>query len=117
MSINGKVNYLHLPYDEEGAFTFCNHCKKTCERVTIELHQGFLEDWINLICSRCKKSIWTSELDRKRTKDNKKCFNCKKPTNNMDCDCSVCGGKLGKRIRYYCSEKCYNKKEQENEHQ
>ncbi len=72
MSINGEVNYQHLPYDEEGAFTYCKHCKHTCERATVELHQGIASNWICLRCSRCKKSIWTGEIKRKQTKDDKK---------------------------------------------
>jgi len=108
MSINGVVNYWHLPYDEEGAFTYCNHCKKTCDRVTVEFHEGWMDNWINLRCAKCKKSIWTSKLKRKQTKDDKKCQICKKPTNWIDCE--IHGGSFSnKRHNYWCSRKCYNK--------
>ena len=108
MSINGVVDYWHLPYGEEGAFTYCNHCKKTCERVNVEFHEGWTNDWMVLRCSKCKKSIWTSNLHRKQTKDNKKCDICKKPTNWIDCNTS--GGRLGEKgMKYWCSKKCYKK--------
>ncbi len=108
MSINGEVNYWHLPSDEKGAFTFCNNCKKTYDRVIVEFHNGIVNDWMVLICSKCKKAIWTSELERKQTKDNKKCAICKKPTNWIDCEAH--GGSFGnKKHNYWCSKKCYKK--------
>jgi len=112
MSINGEVNYHHLPYDEEGAFTYCNHCKQTCDRATIELHQGFMDDWICLRCPKCKNSIWESKLKRKQTKDNKKCEVCKKPTNWIDCYSHGWATyyKKGKE-RFICSKKCADKME------
>ena len=107
MSINGAVDYWHLPYDEEGAFTYCKHCKKTCDRVTIEFNEGWIEDWMNLKCPKCNKSIWTSKLKRKQTKDNKNCAICKKPTNWIDC--IVSGGRLSEGTNYWCSTKCHKK--------
>jgi len=108
MAINGSVNYWHLPYDEEGAFTFCRHCQKTCERVTVEFHEGWLNNWMNLNCAKCGKSIWTSKLHRKPTKDNKKCWICGKPTNWVDCACR--SSRLGEVTEQYtCSSKCYHK--------
>lgn len=108
MSINGEVDYWHLPCDEEWGFTFCKHCKKTCDRINVEFHQGIASDWMVLRCSKCKKAIWTSELDRKQTKDDKKCAICKKPTNWVDCEAH--GGSFSnKKCNYWCSKKCYNK--------
>jgi len=107
MKIKGKVDYWHLPYDEEGAFTFCNHCEETCDKVSVEFHQGWMEDWMNVNCGKCKKSIWTSKLKRKMTKDDKKCHICGKPTNWVDCSCK--SFRVGEgRDFYTCSERCYN---------
>lgn len=112
LSVNSKISYQHLPYDEEGAFTYCNHCKETCERLTVEFHQG-IGDWMRVICPGCKKTIWSSELKREQIKDNKKCIICKKPTNHYDC--FACGTTShSNKISYWCSKKCYNKGE-ENE--
>lgn len=110
LSVNGKVNYWHLPYDEEGAFTFCRHCQSTCDRVTVEFHQGWVDDWMNLNCAKCGKSIWTSKLHRKPTNDNKKCWICGKPTNWVDCSCI--SSRIGESIeRYTCSNKCSSKED------
>jgi len=106
LAINGKVNYWHLPYDEPEAMTFCNHCEETLSRATLEFHEGIVEDWMVLKCPKCKKSIWTSKLNRKQTGDDKKCVICKKPTNWIDCFSS--GGRLGDKTGYWCSKKCHS---------
>lgn len=113
MSINGKVNYWHFPCDEDWGFTYCKHCKGTCERVKVEFHQGIAGDWMVLGCPKCKKSIWTSEIDRKPTKDDKKCAICGKPTNWIDCESY--GGDVTKKTSYWCSKKCYDKQEKLDE--
>lgn len=110
MSINGKVDYWHLPYDEEGAYTFCNNCKETCSRITIEFHEGILDNWMMTKCPKCRKTIWVSKLKRKQIKDNKKCFICREPTNHYDCFCLQSGGSIKSKItKYLCSRKCSNK--------
>ncbi len=114
MSINGAVDYWHLPYDEKGGFTFCNHCKKTCEKISVEFHNGIASDWMVLRCSKCKKAIWTSEIERKQTKDDKKCAICKKPTNWIDCE-AYGGSFRNKKNNYWCSKKCYKLSEKEEE--
>lgn len=114
MSINGAVNPWHLQVDEPWGFTYCSRYKIICDRVTIELHQGFSKDTIILRCPKCKKAIWKSNLDRKQIKDNKECDICKKPTNDTDCK-AICYSELYRRGKpnYICSEKCcklYDKK-------
>jgi len=105
MHIKGKIEYDHLPYDEEGAFTYCKHCKETCDDIIVEFHEGWVGDWINVRCVKCKKSIWTSKLNKEQTKDDKKCTICKVPTNWIDCVCK--SSKLGTRgWDYICSDKC-----------
>jgi len=106
MEISSKIDYWHLPSGEEWGFTYCKHCKETCEKASVEFHQG-MDDWINLRCGKCKKSIWTAIVKRKQTKDNKKCAICKKPTNWIDCESY--GGGLSNKTEYWCSKKCYKK--------
>jgi len=114
MRINGPIIYDHLPYDEEGAFTFCNNCKITLERVTVEFHEGWNGDWMEVRCPKCKRDIWTSKLKRKIVKDDKKCAICKGPTNHFDCVCY--GGELSsKKTSYWCSAKCYKKQDKIDE--
>ena len=108
LSVNGKITYWHMPYDEEGAFTYCNHCKGTCERLTVEFHQGFGGDWMSVKCPECKKTIWSSKLRRKQIKDDKKCAICGNSTNHFDCE-AYGGSCLNKKINYWCSKKCYKK--------
>ena len=101
LSIKGKVNYWHLPYDEEGAFSYCHHCKRTCDNAEISLHNGIVNDWIQLSCGHCKKTIWVSQLCadkdhcsekcREMIKDNEKCIICECPTNTYDMDCYTIG--------------------------
>ncbi len=110
MSIKGSVDYWHLPYDEQGGLTYCNHCKETCDKVSIELHNGIASDWMNVVCGKCNKSIWTAKVKTRQTKNDKKCAICKKPTNWIDS--SVSGG-TGKKMEYWCSPKCYKKHEKE----
>lgn len=107
-AVNGIADYWHLPYDEEGAFTFCKSCGKTCKRVTVEFHQGWTDDWMSLRCPKCKKAIWTSRLKRKMTKDDKNCWICGKPTNWIDCYSQDFW--VGEGIDHYiCSKKCADK--------
>ena len=115
ISINGKCNYLHSPYNEEGAFTYCKNCKETCSKVIVELHEGWFDDWICLRCSKCKKSIWTSKLKRKITTDNKKCYICNNPTNWIDCFCSQVTLEPHSKTKYFCSNKCDKKFEKREE--
>lgn len=106
MSINGAINYWHLPFDESGGVTYCNNCKETCERLTVEFHQGICGYWMLAKCPKCKKTIWSSELERKEVKNNEKCAICNSPTNHYDCEASG-GSCLNGKMNYWCSKKCY----------
>ena len=136
MSIKGKVDYWHIPYREEG-FTWCRRCKQFCSNLEVCFHEGWLGDWMEVNCGKCKKAIWAcgfknlpdkfskwkddkKNLDKDRNedieldgvklfiRDNKKCAICKKPTNRFDC--SACGGNIRhKKTSYWCSRKCNEK--------
>ena len=108
MSIEGEVQYWHLALGEKGGLTFCNHCKKTCNKVIVNLHEGFSGNWMTVECGRCKKNIWASQINMDIIKDDKKCFICKKPTNHYDCNCEQFSTTY-KGMRIFCSKKCYNK--------
>ena len=127
LSIKGKIEYLHSAYDEEGAFTFCHHCKKTLKTAIVELHEGIAKDSIVMKCPKCKKSIWFASLtNSKKTLEkgfkndsvdkggrtlifnNHKCNICKKPTNRFDGYAHTFNEK--NKMVCYCSEKCWKKK-------
>jgi len=108
LGVKGYVNYYHNAFNEKGEFCFCRHCKKSTDRALIELHQGIASDWIKVICARCNKTIFTSELEKRRfTKDNKKCFICKKKVASEDCSCVSYSSKPKSKVKYLCSNKCY----------
>lgn len=117
--IEGHCEFWHLPEDEPWGMAFCNRCKKIKSRLIVEFHQGISNDWIKVKCFRCKKTMWVAELTtpeedgfgggrRIVMKDDRKCFICKKPTNQWDCYCLSFVGK-NNRMRVICSDKC-NKK-------
>lgn len=97
LGIKGNIEYYHLPYGEKGSFSYCHHCKRTCDKALVEFHQGWVNDWIKFVCGHCKKTIWVSQLcseedfsaeeRRKMVEDNLKCIVCLKPTNSYDMDC------------------------------
>ena len=71
MSITGECEFFHLPTDEEGGFAFCHYCKKVKQKLTIEIHQGMVSDYIQCICPHCKKTIWVAELTNPYDEDDK----------------------------------------------
>jgi hypothetical protein len=118
MTVKGKIDFHHLPMDEEGSFSYCHHCNKSLGTLWIELHQGIVHDWTLARCPLCKKAIWTAELTtdeedypksggyRHTIKEKRKCVMCGKATNEFDCS-SYSFGKRNK-IMCYCTERCYN---------
>jgi hypothetical protein len=113
ISISGAVDFYHLPYRESDGFTACQYCLKKdkfSDRLRVEFHEGFGSDWMKVVCTRCKKTIWVANLEgrRKMIKDNKKCEICKKPTNHYDCYCTCFSGLYKKKKIYLCSKKCSN---------
>lgn len=114
IGVKGKVEFYHLPYREYDGFTACKN-RECCEKgdftdkLIIEFHEGFLTDWMQVICGRCKKTIWVANLNgrRKQVKNNKKCEFCKKPTNQYDCFYyGSCGIYKKGKTYYICSKKC-----------
>lgn len=59
--IEGKCDYNHIPYREDG-FTYCRYCKKFAKKVTIGFHEGILNDWMEVKCGKCKKTIWVTRF-------------------------------------------------------
>jgi len=142
ISVTGEVDFQHLPMDEEGGFAFCHYCNKVKNKLTIEIHQGIVHDYIQCICPKCKKTIWVAELtnsyndpDLKKGDEGYDEF-MKIPNkyktigddgrviihDNKKChvckkptnhyDCEMI--RFGdKRDKYFCSEKCCNKFEKE----
>jgi len=116
MGVTGKVDYYHLPYQEDRGFAYCRHCKKFVDKMRVEFHEGFSSMWMKVICTKCDKAVWVANLRgrMKYPKDDKKCQICKKPTNHYDC--FACGGSVLDKTNYWCSRKCYDKhnKEEKN---
>lgn len=109
-SIKGFVDFWHLPYREKNGFTACQHClKNDCfsDKLQVEFHEGWLNDWMKVVCARCKKTIWVANLQgrRKMIKDNLKCHTCGKPTNHYDS--VISGGLVFDKSHHWCSKKCY----------
>lgn len=107
-SINGEINFWHLPYEDEMGMAYCSNCKEVPTRLSIEFHEGLLDCWIRIRCPKCKKTIWVSTFNMKRIKDNKKCWICKKPTNHYDCY-QVSSDSINNKDKYLCSKKCADK--------
>ena len=132
MRIIGKVFYDHIPYREKTGFSYCKYCKKFITNMQIGFNEGFLSDWMSVSCGKCHKTIWVCAFknDPKQSclykkqkrgkneeeniegmrifiKDDKKCWGCRKPTNNYDCYAS--GGMVHDMTRYFCSKKCMDK--------
>jgi hypothetical protein len=118
-SIEGNVVYWHLPFGEFGGSTWCNHCKKTCEKIIVSFDEGFGSSSITFYCGKCKKAIVVFHpLDERNitfVKDDEKCSVCGKKTNKTDAVCF--GFKARGDLRHkaknfiYCSKKCYEKAE------
>lgn len=109
-----------MPYDWVGGFTYCPRCKKVCDSLKIELHQGWVSEYIQVICPTCKKTIWVADLTTNEeeypdangmkyiVKNDLTCSVCRKKTNRFDCACmSTSFGKDKKmKKKVYCSPKC-----------
>lgn len=115
--IKGNCDYVHMPYREINGFTYCKHCKQFVDKIEIQFHEGWLSDWMQVVCCKCNKTIWTMEFGDENkdaekpgikiyTKDDKKCCICGKPTNHYDCRYSSFGGRNKKKTVYICSNKC-----------
>ena len=114
--IEGEIDFWHLPYEEEGSFSYCHHCKKPKKKLQIELHGGALSEWIQVRCPTCKKTIWIAELTTDEeeypksyggkylVKEKNKCAICGKETNKWDCISYSFSS--GNRINCICSMKC-----------
>jgi hypothetical protein len=116
--ITGKCFYYHIPYREDNGFTFCKRCKRFVDKIEIQFNEGWLSDWQQVNCGHCKKAIWVMEFagdcsnkagKRIFIEDDKICGICGKPTNHYDC--FVYGGRIGKKIKYWCSKKCRDKQD------
>lgn len=120
MEITGKIDYIHLPYGDEGSFAYCHFCKKQLSTMTIGLHNGLLGDWIEVKCTNCKQVIWVASFGEnkeehdigrfRRITHDKKCYTCKKKTDYYNSFC-VSGSSGDKDDKYFCSLRCYNKNE------
>jgi hypothetical protein len=108
IGLSGKLNYYHLPYDDEMGLTYCHRCKETCERVEIRLHEGITHHWLQMICGHCKKTIWTSEITMERCKDDLKCHICGKKVCEFDCYLIQV---FPKPKKPFCSKVCNDKYE------
>lgn len=116
MGITGDIEFYHLAYEKKGSFSYCHHCKRPKTKLTIELHEGIVSDWILVRCPDCKKAIWGADLtsgDESHKKssgrryiidEKKRCIICGKVTNRWDCY-SYSFTKSG-RVRCYCSKRC-----------
>ena len=110
MFIKGEVDYYHLPLDELGGLTWCQFCKKTMKVAEIGLHNGIANDWIEMRCPKCKKSVWVAELcDMKVLKLDKKCNECGKKTGDHNCYSMSYSMNKGSKVQYHCSKKCNDK--------
>ncbi len=108
MRIEGEISFDHLPYGDVGSFAYCLHCKETCDKIEIGLHEGIEHNWIRVKCGKCKKTIWISKLKMKLIRDNKKCAICGKATNDQDA--FSCNNKYGSmKDEYTCSKVCDDK--------
>lgn len=114
--VTGKVRFYHLPYDELGSMCYCHFCRKTIRHMTINLHEGFMQGWIEVKCNRCKRTVWTAgfAVDSKTgdqiclTKLDKKCCICKKKCGEHNCFCSISSTRF-KGLKWICSRRCENK--------
>lgn len=72
IKITGKVDFMHLPYREKDGFTACKRCLKKgkfANKLTIEFHEGWLHDWMRVICANCKKTIYVVSFRQDPRKD------------------------------------------------
>jgi hypothetical protein len=107
--ISGKIDYYHLPLDDPLGLTWCQFCKETMNSTTIQIHQGALTGitYIQIICGKCKKTVWTAKLGKRRIeKLNKKCTICGNPTSYYNATAIKFHDN---KTFYYCSKKCYRK--------
>jgi len=87
--------------------------------MTINLHEGLMGGWIEVRCDKCKRTVWTAEFavepkEMTLTKLDKKCFICKKPCGDHNCNCMISSSRF-KGTKYFCSRKCVNRFEKERE--
>lgn len=110
MELSGKLIFHHLPMEEEGSYSWCQFCKKPLNKLTIQLDQGLMDDYVRARCPKCDKIIWEIAGRMKLDKLDKKCSVCKNKTSDLNAYSVVYGTKL----RYLCSKKCDKKLETHN---
>jgi len=64
----GKVEYDHLPYREEG-FSWCRHCKQFVNKMEVCFNEGWMSDWMQVNCGKCRNAIWVCEFKLDPRKD------------------------------------------------
>lgn len=104
LEVFGKVTHFHSAQE---VFAYCRKCKKENTKLRVQFHQSFGDSYIKVICSKCNKTIFVSELEHfKYITLDRKCYICKKPTSHYDCTACIYSCKSKKTI-YVCSGKCY----------
>lgn len=115
LSVTGNVAHGHSP---QQIFAYCWRCKKENTKLIIELDQTFMGFHVSARCPKCKRCIWecpadVDEMVYWHKKKDKKCCICGKPTN--EADAVAFGGLVSKKkMKYWCSEKCYNIQERKD---
>lgn len=64
----GKVLYDHIPYREEG-FSWCKHCKEYVSKMEVFFNEGWISDWMQVNCGKCRKVIWVCNFLNDPRKD------------------------------------------------
>jgi hypothetical protein len=113
MKLSGNLKQLHSPNENDNGMAYCSRCKKVAKKADLYLHEGGTSQYIQLVCQNCKKTIWISELELERIKDDEKCYVCKKPTNYYDSVCVSYGPKFPKNGAHFCSERCVKQNEKQ----
>ena len=115
--ISGKVEYWHLPYDDDGGVSYCSYCKKTCNKLLVDYHEGFINSTVVFRCPKCEKAITYVRGRFRRDKEKQKCSVCNKSTSKFNCYSYGVEFSKGKSKDFIiCSEKCNEVNNNENKH-
>jgi len=66
--IKGNVIHDHIPYRKDG-FSWCRHCKQFVGKMEVYFNEGWMSDWMQVNCGKCRKVIWVCEFKHDPRKD------------------------------------------------